>query len=458
MSSSDAPATPVQRPTAGQPSVEERLDIGRQQRMQVPLASHEDWTPSGSRTDPIELLRAEDETRLPHLLPVRYQRMSESPFTFFRATAVVMAGDLVPTPRSGAIVQLSGDAHLANFGGYGTPERTLVFDLNDFDETLLGPWEWDLKRLATSVVLACRENGFSRKDCRDAARETARAYRERMARLAPMGYLTLWYSHITSEEVKASSPKPLRKEADRWAKKARNRDHMRSLEKLTSVVDGELRITDDPPLIVHESDAKMGAELPRFAASYRDSLREDIAALLDRYTFVDSAQKVVGVGSVGTRCYIVLMRGADKDDPLFLQIKEASASALERHLGASPYDNHGQRIVRGQHAIQAGSDIFLGWGQINGVDFYVRQLHNMKSAVETAGQPLDKVTLYGQLCGHVLARAHARTGDAAIISGYLGESTEFDDAIGGFAMAYADQTEQDYAALMAAIERGDAPH
>jgi uncharacterized protein (DUF2252 family) len=388
------------------------------------------------------------------LVPVRYGRMLESPFTFFRATAVVMASDLAATPVSGITAQLSGDAHLSNFGGYATPERTLVFDLNDFDETLPGPWEWDLKRLAASVVLASRANGFRAADCAASARAGVTSYRERMAEFAAMSHLAVWYTRITAAELSASLPKAMRKDSERWAKKATRRDHLQSLEKMTSLVDGKLRITDDPPLIVHQSDELVGDRLPIFAETYRSSLRDDVRALLQRYTFVDFARKVVGVGSVGTRCYVVLLRGNDNNDPLFLQIKEASASVLEPYLGTSPYSNHGQRIVGGQHATQAASDIFLGWGQFEGTDFYVRQLRDMKASVDLTIQTPERMTRYAELCGHVLARAHARTGDAAMISGYLGGGDTFDEAIAAFATAYADQTERDHAALVAAAKSG----
>jgi uncharacterized protein (DUF2252 family) len=391
---------------------------------------------------------------LPELIPVRYERMLASPFTFYRASAVVMASDLATTPVSGLTVQASGDAHLSNFGGFATPERTLVFDLNDFDETLPGPWEWDIKRLVASVVLAGRENGFRTADCASAARAAVRSYRERMAEFAPMGHLAVWYTRIAADEVAADLPKAARKNWERAVKKAKSRDHVQSLDKMTTLVDGKLRITDDPPLIVHHSDELVGDRLPTFTKTYRSSLRDDVSALLQRYTFVDFAQKVVGVGSVGTRCYVVLMRGNDNDDPLFLQIKEASASVLEPYLGKSRYQNHGQRVVRGQHATQAASDIFLGWGRVQGVDYYVRQLRDMKGSADLANQSSDQMTLYAELCGHVLARAHARTGDAAMISGYMGDGDAFDTAIVAFATAYADQAERDHAVLAAAVKSG----
>jgi uncharacterized protein (DUF2252 family) len=427
---------------------------GRRLRQQVPRSSHGVWHSPDDRVDPIALLQAEEQNRLPELVPVRYGRMVASPFTFYRATAGLMASDLVTTPVSGLTVQASGDAHLSNFGAYATPERALVFDLNDFDETLPGPWEWDIKRLAASRVRAGRANGFRADDCTGAARAAVRSYREWMAGFATMSHLAVWYTRITAAEISADLPKAARKNWDRATKKATGRDHLQSLEKMTTMVDGKLRITDDPPLIVHQSDELVGDRLPIFAKTYRATLRDDVSALLQRYTFVDFAQKVVGVGSVGTRCYVVLMRGKDNDDPLFLQIKEASASVLEPYLGKSRYGNHGQRVVRGQHATQAASDIFLGWGRGKGVDFYVRQLRDMKGSAELANQSPDQMRLYAQLCGRVLARAHARTGDAAMISGYLGRGDTFDQAILAFAIAYADQTERDHAALAAAVKRG----
>jgi uncharacterized protein (DUF2252 family) len=399
-------------------------------------------------------LNAEDQGRLPELLPVRYERMLASPFTFYRASAVIMASDLATTPVSGVTVQASGDAHLSNFGGFATPERTLVFDLNDFDETLPGPWEWDIKRLAASVVLAGRENGFRPADCASAARAAVRSYRERMAAFAQMSHLAVWYTRIAADEVAAELPKAGRKNWERGVKKAKSRDHIQSLDKMTTLVDGKLRITDDPPLIVHHNDELVRDRLRTFTKTYRSSLRDDVSALLQRYTFVDFAQKVVGVGSVGTRCHVVLMRGNDNNDPLFLQIKEASASVLEPYLGKSRYQNHGQRVVRGPHATQAASDIFLGWGRVQGVDYYVRQLRDMKGSADLANQSSDQMTLYAELCGRVLARAHARTGDAAMISGYMGGGDAFDTALVAFATAYADQAERDHAALAAAVKSG----
>lgn len=435
-------------------TVAERIAAGRSLRQQTPRSSHGAWQPPANRVDPIAMLQADEATRIPELVPVRYGRMVASPFAFYRATAGLMAGDLASTPVSGLKAQLSGDAHLVNFGGFATPERSLVFDLNDFDETLPGPWEWDLKRLAASVILAGRASGFTADECTSAARAAARAYRIRMADFAQMNFLATWYWRVTVADATAGLPEDLRKDALRWVKTATSHDHLSSLKKMTSLVDGRIRITDDPPIIVHASDHLVGDRLLDFANMYRSTLRDDVNALLGRYTFVDFARKTVGVGSVGTRCYVVLMRGKDNDDPLFLQIKEASPSVLEPYLGRSNYDNHGQRVVRGQQAIQAASDIFLGWGRFNGIDFYVRQLRDMKASVDLTIQTPVRRELYADLCGRVLARAHARTGDAATISGYMGRGGAFDEAIVKFAVAYADQTERDHAALVAAVKSG----
>lgn len=435
-------------------SVADRMAAGKLLRSEAPRSSHASWTPSSDRPDPVDLLRLQDETRLPELLPVRYGRMSASPFTFLRGSATVMAYDLASTPTSGLRVQACGDAHLSNFGAFGSPERNLVFDLNDFDETLPAPWEWDVKRLAASFVVASRSNGFSTVDARNAARVAVRSYRERMATFAPMGHLELWYSKLSAADVEAAWPKSVKKDFERGTKKATRRDHLQSLAKMTTVVDGHVRIVDDPPLIVHLSDETVGDNLPQMAKAYRSSIREDLRLLLDRYAFVDSARKTVGVGSVGSRCYVVLMEGNHERDPLFLQIKEAYASVLAPYAGKSKYDNHGRRVVQGQHEIQAVSDIFLGWGRVKGVDFYVRQLRDMKASIEVSLLNSERMDLYAGLCGWALARAHARSGDAAGIAGYLGNGDAFDEAIVDFASTYADQTERDHALLLAAIKSG----
>jgi uncharacterized protein (DUF2252 family) len=364
------------------PSVTERLAAGKALRQAVPRSAHGTWTLSVDRPDPLDLLQAQDQGRLPELVPIRYGRMLASPFAFLRGSATVMANDLSSTPASGLAVQACGDAHLSNFGVYGTPERNLIFDLNDFDETLPAPWEWDLKRLAASFVVAGRSNGFRSGQCTDAAEAAVRSYRERMSEYAQMGHLAVWYSRISAQDIADFLPDAMQKDFQRGVRKAAHHDNLQAMAKLTSVVDGSIRIVDDPPLIVHHSDAVLGQYLPRIAKTYNSSIRDDLRMLLQQYTFVDFARKVVGVGSVGTRCYIALLQGNSPDDPLFLQVKEAFPSVLEAHAGKSKYSNHGQRVVRGQQYVQAASDIFLGWGRINEIDFYVRQLRDMKGSVE----------------------------------------------------------------------------
>ena len=436
------------------PSITGRMAEGKALRTEVSRKSHAAWSPASDRPDPVELLQAEDKNRITELLPIRYGRMVASPFTFYRGSATVMARDLADTPTSGLIVQACGDAHLSNFGGFATPERNLVFDLNDFDETLPGPWEWDVKRLAASFVVAGRDNGFKASDCANAARAAVRSYREHMTSFAHMTNLEVWYAAISASDIGADLPTAARKGVQRTAKQATKRNHLQVLAKMTTVKDGTIRIVDDPPLVVHYTDDLVGNNLAAMANSYRTSIRDDLSGLLNRYAYVDSALKVVGVGSVGTRCYIVLMQGNHDQDPLFLQIKEATSSVLEPYTAKSQYSNNGQRVVNGQHATQAASDIFLGWGSHKGIDFYVRQLRDMKVSAEISLMAPDMLAAYARLCGRVLARAHARTGDAARISGYLGNSDSFDEAIVSFSNAYADQNERDYEALVAAIKSG----
>jgi uncharacterized protein (DUF2252 family) len=436
------------------PSVSDRMAEGKALRQQAPRRSHADWSPPANRPDPIDLLQAQDQTRDPELVPIRYGRMLASPFAFLRGSATVMAHDLAATPATGLIVQACGDAHLSNFGTFATPERNQVFDLNDFDETLPAPWEWDLKRLAASIVVAGRTNGFRKADCADSVRAAIRSYRERMADFAPQGRLAVWYSRISAADISASLPIPVKKDFEREAQRAIHRDHLQSLTKLTNLVDGSVRIVDVPPLIVHHSDELVGTHVPAFAESYRSSIRDDVRELVSRYKFVDFARKVVGVGSVGTRCYVVLLQGTGPDDPLFIQIKEAFPSVLEPFAGKSKYGNHGQRIVRGQQFTQAASDIFLGWGRVGKIDLYARQLRDMKASIDVTLLSPTRLKLYADLCGWVLARAHARSGDPAHIAGYLGAANTFDEAIVAFATAYADQTERDHAALVEAVKSG----
>src|SRR5215218_6518642 len=436
------------------PSVAERSAEGKRLREQVPRTSHAAWSSAADRPDPLDLLQAQDRNREPDLIPIRYGRMLTSPFAFYRGSAVVMANDLAATPTSGLTVQACGDAHLSNFGSFATPERNQVFDINDFDETLPAPWEWDVKRLAASVVVASRANGYRPADCAAAAGAAVRSYRERMAQFAQMGNLAVWYNRITGADIAGTVPPDVSKNLQRALQRAATRDHLQVLAKMTSAQNGNIRVVDDPPLVIHISDVQLEDRLRTLAKTYRSSIREDLRSLLDRYTFVDFARKVVGVGSVGTRCYVTLFRGNHDDDPLFLQIKEAYSSVLEPYSEKSKFPNHGQRVVRGQQFIQAASDIFLGWGRVAGVDFYVRQLRDMKASVEVTLLPPDRMVMYGALCGWALARAHARSGDAARIAGYLGSGTTFDDAIVKFATAYADQTERDHAALVAAVKSG----
>ncbi len=442
-----APRPPV-------PSIAERSAEGKRRRERAPRTSHAAWSPAADRPDPLDLLHAQDRNREPDLIPIRYGRMLTSPFAFYRGSAVVMANDLAATPTTGLIVQACGDAHLSNFGSFATPERNQVFDINDFDETLPAPWEWDVKRLAASVVVASRTNGFKAADCAAAAGAAVRSYRERMAQFAQMGHLAVWYNRISGADIAATVPPDVGKNLQRALQRAATRDHLQVLAKMTAAQSGTIRVVDDPPLVIHISDAQLEDRLRTLAKTYRSSIREDLRSLLDRYTFVDFARKVVGVGSVGTRCYVALFRGNHDDDPLFLQIKEAFPSVLEPYAEKCKFPNHGQRVVRGQQFIQAASDIFLGWGRVGGADFYVRQLRDMKASVDVALLPPDRMVMYAALCGWALARAHARSGDAARIAGYLGTSATFDDAIVAFATAYADQAERDHAALVAAVKSG----
>jgi uncharacterized protein (DUF2252 family) len=442
-------------------SYQNRHERGRAARQLVPRGSHAEWAPASDRPDPVELLQAQAMNRIQELLPIRYGRMMASPFAFMRGSAVVMAQDLASMPKTGIQAQLCGDAHLLNFGAYASPERALLFDLNDFDETLPGPWEWDIKRLAASFVVAGRDNGFDAAACREAARAVTASYRRRMAEFSEMGELEVWYSRVGEEEVRgllsaARATKRTTNKLSKNVRKARSRDSLQALSKLTTVVDGRRRIIDDPPLLVRipEGD-EIRAQISAILESYKRTLQEDRRHLLERYRFVDAARKVVGVGSVGTRSYVVLLEGRDRDDPLFLQVKEAGASVLEGYLKSNTYEHHGHRVVAGQRLMQAASDIFLGWFRATeGRDFYWRQLKDMKGSAKVESMSADELLLYGGLCGWALARAHARSGDRVQIAGYLGKSERFDRAIADFAVAYADQNEQDHAALCAAVKSG----
>ncbi len=449
----------------------ERISLGKTAREATPRSAHAEIEFPEPR-DPVALLEEQATSRVPELVPIRYGRMLASPFAFYRGGALIMAADLASTPSSGLRVQLCGDAHLSNFGVFGSPERNLVFDMNDFDETASGPWEWDVKRLAASFAVGGRENGFVEKERRAVVLETARAYREAMAAFAQMRNLDVWYAHLSVEQAMTEftagvDPKRLKK-GRAVIEKSRTKDSMHAFEKLTHLVDGEPRIISDPPLIVPIDDLvpaetereALEEEMRNLIRSYRRTLETDRRHLLEEFRFVDLARKVVGVGSVGTRAWIALMLGADEQDPLFLQVKEAQPSVLERFLGKSEYSNCGQRVVAGQRLMQAVSDIFLGWQHVraglDGLerDFYIRQLKDWKGsfAFETALPP--GAAAYGRACGWTLARAHARSGDRVAIASYLGKSDVFDQAMATFAETYADQNERDYEALQTAVDQG----
>jgi uncharacterized protein (DUF2252 family) len=434
----------------------ERRERGRAARQSTPRSSHAVWKPAHDRPDLSVLLQEQAKTREPDLAPIRYARMMPSPFTFMRGSAIIMANDLGGTPNTGIQAQLCGDCHLSNFGLYASPERTLLFDLNDFDETLPGPWEWDLKRLATSMVVAGRDNGFGDSGCRRAAREAATSYRQRMAEYSEMGELETWYSRVSGDDVFGLiSDSRTRKKAKKGLTKARGRDSLQALSKLTRVVDGRRIFEDDPPLLVRVMENEIREQIDEILEMYRSTLQDDRLRLLDRYRFVDVARKVVGVGSVGTRDYVVLLEGRDEDDPLILQVKEAEPSVLEVHLPQSAYKHQGQRVVEGQRLMQAASDIFLGWLRgPAGRDFYWRQLRDMKGSVKVERTSPDELAIYASICGWALARAHARSGDRVQISAYLGKSERFDGAMVDFAVSYADQIERDHAALCAAVKSG----
>jgi uncharacterized protein (DUF2252 family) len=450
----------------------ERTARGKAARAEVPRDSHAAFDPPPDRPDPIGLLEEQGKSRVPELVPVRYGRMMVSPFTFFRGAALPMASDLAATPASGLAVQACGDAHLSNFGIFGSAERRLMFDVNDFDETLPGPWEWDVKRLAASLEVAARGNGFPGKQRRDIVTAAVSRYRQAMRRFAGMTDLDVWYAHADMDEVRAQFESKLaprqRKMVAKGLAKARTRDSMQEVAKLTRMVDGRPRIISDPPLLVPIDELVPGeadrtafeAQISGLIAKYRRTLETDRKFLLEQFQFCDLARKVVGVGSVGTRCWIVLMLGRDESDPLFLQVKEAETSVLSRFVGASKHVNQGQRVVAGQRLMQASSDIFLGWQRIeSGLDgrqrdFYVRQLRDWKYSVDIENILPQGMRLYGELCGWTLARAHARSGDRIAIAAYLGGSDVFDRAIAQFAAAYADQNERDHQALVDAVTSG----
>jgi uncharacterized protein (DUF2252 family) len=443
--------------------------VGKEARGKARRADHAAWVPAPDR-DPIAILEQQERTRVPDLVPIRHGRMAASPFAFFRGAAAVMAADLAGTPVSGLRVQACGDAHLTNFGAFAGPDRRLLFDLNDFDETLPGPWEWDVKRLAASFAIAGRERDFKRKRRAAAVTMAVASYREAMREFAGQTNLEVWYARLDVEDELAKfegvADTADRKRVRRNIAKARGKDHLRALDKLTHAVDGELRFRSEPPLLIGIGDllsapaaADLRESLKEVTESYRESLPPDRQHLFDGYRFRDIARKVVGVGSVGTRAWVLLFTGADDRDPLILQAKEAEASVLEPYAGASRYRNHGRRVVEGQRLMQAAGDIFLGWCPAVGIDgkqrdFYVRQLWDWKRSADVDAMSPEAFEIYARLCGWTLARAHARSGDRVAIAAYLGGGDSFDAAIAEFAEAYAEQSERDHAALVAAIDEG----
>jgi len=454
---------------------EGRRAFGRAARVRTPRSSHAEWSPAEDRADPVSLLEEQAASRVPALIPVRHGRMMVSPFTFYRGAALLMAADLATTANSGLIVQLCGDAHLSNFGLFGSAERRLAFDINDFDETHPGPFEWDVKRLVASFEIAGRHRGFTDEQRRQMLLAAGRGYRERILHSAEQSVLDAWYDSLDAEKVQTwlreekaagSAQKRQLKGFDSIVAKALTKDRLKAFSKLVSTEDGQLRIIADPPLIVPVEDLVTdgrGAEqiedwIRHLLASYQKTLLIQHHPLAE-YSYVHMARKVVGVGSVGTRAWIVLLTGHDDADPLFLQAKEAQKSVLERFLGASEYENSGERVVRGQRMMQASSDIFLGWQRVEGIDgierdFYLRQLHDWKGSLDPEVMVPRGALLYARICGETLARAHARSGDRVAIAAYLGKSDRFEESIADFAEAYAAQNDADYQALMAAIDSG----
>jgi uncharacterized protein (DUF2252 family) len=455
------------------PTVEQRRARGRQARTQTPLSAHAGWEPAPDRPDPVALISEQDTAREQDLVPVRHGRMMVSPFTFYRGAARIMAADLKDTPRAGLNAQLCGDAHLSNFGAFASPERELLFDVNDFDETLPGPFEYDVKRMAASFTIAARNNGFSKADARETTMASVRGYREAMAGFARMSTLNIWYAHLSSDDILAAVRSAARtkkdvkaaKRAEKAVQKARTRDSLQALSKLGELVDGRYRIVSQPPIVVPARDLAATYGLSRADAEravrdqlreYRATLEDDRRHLLEGFQYLDLARKVVGVGSVGTRAFIVLVEGRDQQDPLFLQIKEATASVLEDHLPKSRYKHHGERVVQGQRMMQAASDIFLGWTKDPDAKrhYYWRQLRDMKASADVDTMSPTALAGYAKICAWSLARAHARSGDPIAMAEYLGTSEKFDRSITDFSERYADQNERDYQEFVDAIRSG----
>ncbi|MEV8588700.1 DUF2252 domain-containing protein [Streptomyces sp. NPDC051180] len=465
-------ATTVLR-AARRATPEERAALGRKARRRAPRSSHAEYRPPADRTDPLTILEGQSATRVPELVPIRYGRMTESPFRFYRGAAAIMASDLAGTPRSGLTAQLCGDAHMLNFRLLASPERQLMFDINDFDETLPGPWEWDVKRLAASLVIAARANGFDDAERARIVRHTVRSYREAMTRFAAMRTIDVWYAKIDESRLEALTKDLLakrgRRNLARALAKARTRDSLQAFDRLTETVGGRPVIAADPPLLVPVSDllpelqrTALERQFRRLIERYGATLPSDRRTLLADYRLADVARKVVGVGSVGTRCWIFLLLGRDDRDPLFLQAKEADTSVLAPYAGASAYRNQGERVVSGQRLMQATSDILLGWERVDGIDgrrrdFYVRQLRDWKGIAEPERMLPRGMAAFGDMCGLTLARAHARSGDRIAIAAYLGGGDSFDRALATFAEAYADQNERDHRALVDAVRAGRLP-
>ena len=439
-------------------SIAERIEAGKALRVSQPLAGLGEYTPPARRQDPVAILEKQAESRLKELVPIRYARMLVSPFAFLRGAAAIMAADLAGSPTSGMKVQACGDLHLANFGVFASAERKLIFGINDFDETLPGPWEWDLKRLVASIVVGFRFLGADEEVCAAAVKAAVKSYRKHLKQYAHMGHLETWYSTMTEKEILRSLPDDARKALKKITDKARERTHMQVLDKLTDIVDDKYRLKVNAPFIVREKHSQQGRPIMEALGlvleSYIKSLADDRRALLEQYRIVDVARKVVGVGSVGTRCWIIFLAGTRGGDPLFLQVKEAQPSVLAPYAGKSKYTMHGQRVVSGQRLIQGAPDIFLGWGELDGIHFYIRQLRDMKGGVEFDEKNFnpDNGIAYCKLCAWATALAHAKSGDAAMLHGYVGKHDTLDKAMVRFAFSYAAQNEQDYNALVAAAK------